>query len=269
MMMGEIIRLLEIDGAVFTSSLDVARYYRKRHDNVVRDIEVVRATVSSDLRSRWFREDKYYNSQNHSQPCIDMTRQGFAMVMGRYGGPKFVAYILKFDEMEAKLGVGAKTAATFDLSVKTAELVGFPPKPPQQELFAGHQSTRQPILFKDVPNLDDDCIDYNEIDPTEDVPSRIPDEVRHYIAVDGKRWESRAYRGFNNELSALFVVIRGEHRPDHRRKPSTWVQGPRHQFLLIIDPHVPLAIILQALPVNMPRAGVDMIKHFFEDPWAE
>jgi len=121
-MTAKIVKLYNRNGGIFASSLDVARDFGKRHDNVLQIITTLE--ISLDLRRSWFRSDARYDTYNRKQPCIDMTRQGWTLlVMGFTGAEAMawkVAYILKFDEMEEKLGPGARTGDLFDV---------LPPKP--------------------------------------------------------------------------------------------------------------------------------------------
>jgi Rha family phage regulatory protein len=136
--MATIIKLREINGAIYASSLDVARDFDKQHKDVLEALTKVRESLSENLRSIWFRDDAYFDARQRRLPCYDMTRQGFTLlVMGFTGKAAMdfkIAYILKFDEMEAKLGPGAKTTALFDRDKPSAQVVTFAPKH-QQDLF--------------------------------------------------------------------------------------------------------------------------------------
>lgn len=111
-----VIRLREVNGVIYASSRTVAEDFKKDHKNVVRDIKLLREEIGSNLSQSWFRDDQYFDAYNRPQDCIDMSRQGWELVVMNYRGmiDWKVAYILKFEEMEAKLGPGARTAALFD-----------------------------------------------------------------------------------------------------------------------------------------------------------
>lgn len=68
--------LVEIrkDRAV-TCSIDIAREFGRRHDNVLRDIENL--DCSEDFRLLNFEESSYLNEQGKRQPCYIITKDGF------------------------------------------------------------------------------------------------------------------------------------------------------------------------------------------------
>ena len=101
--------VFERNGVVFASSRDVAAYFGKRHDHVLRDIDQAIENLSSpDLGSQWFRATEAFDAgANRIVRSYDMTRDGFAMLVMGYTGSKAmafkVAYIQRFNEMEAAL----------------------------------------------------------------------------------------------------------------------------------------------------------------------
>jgi Rha family phage regulatory protein len=116
MAQGNVVRLREIDGIIYASSRHVAEDFGKQHFIVLRDIEALAKEMPTNVYASWFRDDSYFDAYNRKQPCIDMTRQGWELVVMNYRGliPWKVAYILKFEEMESRLGPGARTAGLFD-----------------------------------------------------------------------------------------------------------------------------------------------------------
>jgi len=94
------------DGRSWCSSLDVARHFGKRHDNLLPDIRsIIEATPEEGLLN--FKESSYLNEQNKEQPCFEMTRSGFSILVMGFTGKDALAwkwkYIAAFDAMEAKL----------------------------------------------------------------------------------------------------------------------------------------------------------------------
>ena len=139
--MSKIVKLREVDGVIYASSRDVCRDFGKEHRNVTRDIEEVQSKIGSVLSASWFRPGTFYDSYNRSQPCIDMTRDGWSLVVMGFTGQEAmdwkVAYILKFNEMEGKLGAGAHTERLFGRDQPQGEVVQFlGPPAPQAELFS-------------------------------------------------------------------------------------------------------------------------------------
>lgn len=90
---------------VVISSLDIAKTFEKRHDNVIRDIRELKC--SDDFRQLNFEESSYINEQNKKQPMYYITRDGFALLIMGYTGEKAMAfkemYIWQFNAMEKAL----------------------------------------------------------------------------------------------------------------------------------------------------------------------
>jgi Rha family phage regulatory protein len=88
-----------------TTSLEVARYFGKRHDDVLKAIRNV--GCSDDFRLRNFAESNYTNEQGKQQPMCEMTRDGFTFVGMGFTGPQAArfreAYIDAFNRMEEAL----------------------------------------------------------------------------------------------------------------------------------------------------------------------
>jgi Rha family phage regulatory protein len=123
-----VVRLREIEGVIYASSRHVAEDFGKDHWKVTKDIEALIKEIPPNLAASWFRDDEYFDRYQRKQSCIDMTRQGWELVVMNYRGmvPWKVAYVLKFEEMETKLGPqGARTAALFD---RTNPAFEGPPK---------------------------------------------------------------------------------------------------------------------------------------------
>lgn len=87
------------------SSLDIARIFGKRHDNVIRAIRNLKC--SSGFYHLNFEESYYMNSQNKKQPMFLLTREGFAILVMGFTGKKAsefkMQYIKTFNEMENKI----------------------------------------------------------------------------------------------------------------------------------------------------------------------
>ena len=81
-------------------SREVAEMIGKKHDNLLRDIRGYIKVIeeSSKLRSQdFFIESTYKNSQNKSQPCYLLTKQGCEMVVVPHG-----TYEVEVNKMELK-----------------------------------------------------------------------------------------------------------------------------------------------------------------------
>lgn len=91
------------DGNVVANSRDVADYFEKRHDHVLRDID---ALVFKGVPN--FGETPYINRQNgQTYRSYDMDRDGFTLLAMSFTGDKALefklAYIKQFNAMEAEL----------------------------------------------------------------------------------------------------------------------------------------------------------------------
>ncbi len=107
---------------VYASSQDVADYFGKRHDHVLRDIDAVISgspnlgSLENQRLAGMFAVRQVWNEKaNKNVRTFDMTRDGFALVVMGYTGPKAMVfklrYIDQFNRMEAALKAGAPAAA--------------------------------------------------------------------------------------------------------------------------------------------------------------
>lgn len=100
---------------VFADSQDVARVdsrfvaeaFEKNHRDVLRSIRALtdaESGLSAEFRLRNFAQSTYINEQGHKQPCYQMTRDGFTMLVMGFTGKKAIQfkefYIKRFNEME-------------------------------------------------------------------------------------------------------------------------------------------------------------------------
>lgn len=105
--------LIVHDGCAFASSLDVARVFKKRHDDVVRKLRNIVRDEPAAARS--FAASEYIDPTGRKLPCFEITRDGFTLLgMGFTGkialGFK-LAYIAKFNAMETELRARAESDA--------------------------------------------------------------------------------------------------------------------------------------------------------------
>ncbi|HGJ5874725.1 Rha family transcriptional regulator [Arsenophonus apicola] len=97
-------------GKAITTSQDVAEYFNKRHDNVLRAIGSLEC--SSEFRLLNFEETFYIRENPNggdgiSTKCYEMTKDGFVFLVMGFTGKKAAqfkeAYIAEFNRMEAQL----------------------------------------------------------------------------------------------------------------------------------------------------------------------
>ena len=93
------------DNVVVANSRDVAAFFGKRHDHVLRDIGNLTKATPPDLG--WFLDAPYRDAKGEYRPSWDMTRDGFTLLVMGYTGQdamRFkVAYIQAFNRMEEAL----------------------------------------------------------------------------------------------------------------------------------------------------------------------
>ncbi|MDU4480238.1 Rha family transcriptional regulator, partial [Clostridium sp.] len=121
---------INYNGINVIESTQVSEMTGKKHDNLLRDIRGYLKVIedSSKLRSQdFFIESTYKNSQNKTQPCYLLTKQGCEMVANKMTGEKgilFTAeYVQAFNKMEQHIPKMSKELqAIFMIDGKTEEL---------------------------------------------------------------------------------------------------------------------------------------------------
>lgn len=88
--------LVNKKGTIMVSSLKVAEYFEKEHRDVLRAIEKIEC--SQEFRERNFALSSYKSQQNKRMPCIEMTKDGFAMLAMGFTGSRATAWKEKFLE---------------------------------------------------------------------------------------------------------------------------------------------------------------------------
>ena len=94
-------------GRPATTSLDVARYFGKRHTDVLRDIGNISGNCPEEFSQRNFASAEYLDEQGKPRPMFTIYRDGFMLLVMGYNGKKALAmklaYIDAFNRMEAAL----------------------------------------------------------------------------------------------------------------------------------------------------------------------
>ena len=92
-----------------TNSLDVADFFQKRHDNLLRDIRSIMADVPIEFASLNF-EECFKNNElanGKTEPYYNLTRDAFTLLAMGFTGKKALAfklaYIEAFNQMEAAI----------------------------------------------------------------------------------------------------------------------------------------------------------------------
>ena len=94
-----------INGLAVTSSLAIADYFAKRHDDVLKKIRTLECSASFTARN--FSVSDYTDCTGRKLPCYQITRDGFAFLAMGFTGKRAAqfkeAYINAFNQMEKQL----------------------------------------------------------------------------------------------------------------------------------------------------------------------
>ena len=126
------------DGVPTTLSTDVATFFGKRHDHVIRDIKNIIATLPKDRLPNFGEtfEIRRVGNVDRKMPVYRLTRDGFTFLAMGFTGEKAQAfkwaYIDAFNRMEAKLhGIKAAECPATITAVEQYDLrEAAAPKPP-------------------------------------------------------------------------------------------------------------------------------------------
>lgn len=117
--MNEII-LTHSHNQVTASSLEIAEHFEKEHKNVLRDIGSI-LSQSTDAIQFYFEAD-YFDSYGRPQRSIQMTRDGFSLLVMGFTGSKAMEwklkYIAAFNELER---TATKPMSQLELIVASAQ----------------------------------------------------------------------------------------------------------------------------------------------------
>ena len=95
------------NGRPATTSLEVAKFFGKRHDNVVRDIKEIIDNTPESFSALNFEGANYIDEQAKNRPMYIIYRDGFMLLVMGYTGKKALviklAYIEAFNAREAEL----------------------------------------------------------------------------------------------------------------------------------------------------------------------
>ncbi|WP_455552642.1 Rha family transcriptional regulator [Desulfovibrio sp.] len=94
-------------GRPATTSLEVAKFFSKRHDHVVRSIQDLISNTPKSFSAPNFGAAEYSDEQGKPRPMFILYRDGFMLLVMGYTGKKALAmklaYIEAFDRMEEEL----------------------------------------------------------------------------------------------------------------------------------------------------------------------
>ena len=99
---------------VVTNSRDVAEFFGKRHDHVIRDIE----KIAPDLGTSWITRTDWIDAYGRIQKSYDLTRDGFTFLVMGFTGAKAdafkLAYLNEYNRMEEELRKRAQQSIPTD-----------------------------------------------------------------------------------------------------------------------------------------------------------
>ncbi|XEH07840.1 Rha family transcriptional regulator [Edwardsiella tarda] len=98
-------KITVINGQAVTSSLAVADFFTKRHDDVLKKIRALEC--SPEFTARNFAVSEYTDTSGRKLPCYQITRDGFAFLAMGFTGKRAAqfkeSYITAFNQMEKQL----------------------------------------------------------------------------------------------------------------------------------------------------------------------
>ena len=121
----------DVEDTVRVDSRFVAAMFGKRHDNVLADIKNLDCSKEFNLLN--FQETNYKDDMNRKQPCVAMTRDGFAFLVMGYRGKKAAhfkeSYIRRFNEMESTIKALVAARMEFPLLTANIAMIHDEPRP--------------------------------------------------------------------------------------------------------------------------------------------
>lgn len=138
------------DGRPATTSLEIAKFFGKRHTDVLRDINNMLPNCPEKFSQRNFASANYLDDQAKNRPMFIIFKDGFILLVMGYTGKKALviklAYIEAFNALEAELHRQREVnlpSSDILASAQQAELklivdakVGMLPKPLQRKAYA-------------------------------------------------------------------------------------------------------------------------------------
>lgn len=126
------------DGRPATTSLEVAAFFGKRHNDVLRDIRNVSDNCPEKFTARNFALSNYLDETGRSLPMYIIYRDGFMLLVMGYTGKKALAiklaYIEAFNAMEEELARRSRPALPKSRSTRRESLPTIPGSIPRQSL---------------------------------------------------------------------------------------------------------------------------------------
>ena len=95
------------DGRPATTSLEIAKFFKKRHDVVLRDVRNIMDNCPESFNAHNFVVVNYLDGKRENRPMFIIFKDGFTLLVMGYTGPEAMrfklAYIEAFNALEAEL----------------------------------------------------------------------------------------------------------------------------------------------------------------------
>ncbi|WP_059432199.1 Rha family transcriptional regulator, partial [Campylobacter hyointestinalis] len=113
---------------IFANSLQIAEVFEKDHSNVLKAIDKL---PNDDFKSSNFKYDSYFDKKSEQRRMINLTRDGFSLLVMGFTGEKAyrwkIEFIKAFNLMEAELtrlkSIEQNSPLTSNLQSKFAEIL--------------------------------------------------------------------------------------------------------------------------------------------------
>ena len=126
------------DGRPATTSLEVARFFGKQHQHVIRDITGLTDNCPESFSASNFGRASYLDEQAKNRPMYIIYRDGFMLLVMGYTGKKALAiklaYIEAFNAMEEELARKNRPALPKSRGTRRESLPTIPGSIPRQSL---------------------------------------------------------------------------------------------------------------------------------------
>ncbi|MCZ6172466.1 Rha family transcriptional regulator [Campylobacter ureolyticus] len=87
------VKFLENNENIYINSLDLGKVFEKAHRSVLRDISNL---PNDEFKFSNFIKSEYLNSQNKKQPCYNLTKDGFCLLVMGFTGEKAYKFKVEF-----------------------------------------------------------------------------------------------------------------------------------------------------------------------------
>ena len=161
------INITTTGGKLTVSSMMVAEHFEKDHKNVLRTIRQIVSELPanfSDLGQLNFEPSSYINDQNKEQPAMNMTRDGFVLLVMGFTGKRAMEWKLKYieafnamekaqkDKLYLKTALQIPRESDLTVLLPTGEY-GISSWKLAMEIDQPHKALMTKIQYLDVPTL--------------------------------------------------------------------------------------------------------------------